>query len=143
MHAQAYGLDRMTGASPVDFLARHCSVWPLVLPTAPVEKILAVPGDGNWASVAAELREAYSSGPLGVKLFATPVSMILDAQMQAVTHEGLRKLAAKPKIIGDDVLERKRSVNLAIEILPGVDAIPWGRTCSLSCCAGVVMLVLL
>ena len=143
MHAQAYSLDRMTGASPVDFLARRCSVWPLALPKAPVEKILAVPDDANWASVAAELREACSSGPLGVKLFGTPVTVVLDAQMQAIVHEELRKLAAKPKITGDDVLERKRSVNLAIEILPGVDAIPWGRTCSLSCCAGVVMLVLL
>jgi hypothetical protein len=113
----------MAGTNPVDFLGRHSSVWPLVMPKAAVDKVLAVPDSGDWASVATELREIYSSGPLGAKIFGTAVSKVLDTHIQNIMHEELRKLAAKPHIGGDDVLKCKRAINSAIETLPGVDTV--------------------
>lgn len=123
MPPQAYSLDRMAGTNPVDFLRRHAAVWPLVLPEDPVNKILAVPAGGDWASVANELREAYQSGTLGAKIFGTAVSMIMDNHIQKIMHEELRKLAAKAHIGSDDVLACKRAINTAIDTLPGVDAV--------------------
>ena len=123
MFPQAYTLDRMTGTNPVDFLMRHAAVWPLVLPEEPVKKILAVPAGGDWATVASELREAYQSGTLGVRIFGNAVALIMDTHIQKIMHEELRKLAAKHYIGADDVLECKRAINTAIDTLPGVDAV--------------------
>jgi hypothetical protein len=129
----------MAGTNPVDFLKRHSSEWPLVMPKACVDKILAVPDWGDWASVAAELREAYQSGPLGAKIFGFAVSMVLDTHIQSIMHEELRKLAAKPHIRVQDVLECKRAINQSIETLPGVDTVLWvkgglQKHLQLTCC---------
>lgn len=122
---QAYSLDKLAGTDPVSFLRRHSSVWPLVLPKAAVDKILAQPKGGNWSLVSGELREAYQSGPLGAKIFSKAISKIIDTHMQSIMHEELRKLAAKPHIGASDVLQCKRDINSAIETLPGVDTVLW------------------
>ena len=122
---QAYSLDKLAGTNPVGFLRRHSSAWPLVLPKAAVDKILAQPKGGDWGIVSAELREAYQSGPLGAKIFGKAISKIIDTHMQSIMHEELRKLAAKSHIAVSDVLQCKRDINTAIETLPGVDTVLW------------------
>ena len=100
-------------------------MWPQVLPTAAVDKILAQPKGGDWGFVSAELREAYQSGPLGAQIFSKVISKIIDTHMQNIMHEELRKLAAKPIIGVSDVPQCKRDINTAIETLPGVDTVLW------------------
>ena len=122
---QAYSLDKLAGTNPVGFLRRHSSVWPLVLPKAAVDKILAQPKGGDWGLVSAELREAFQSGPLDAKIFSKAISKIIDTHMQNIMREELRKLAAKPIIGVSDVLQCKRDINSSIETLPGVDTVLW------------------
>ena len=100
-----------------------------MLPKSAVEQILAVKIDGQFSSVAAELREAYASGPLGQNIFGRVVALVLDSRLEEIIRKQIEVMLAKAKITGEDVLACKRAIASMVEGLPGVDAVICSKGC--------------
>ena len=60
-----------------------------------MDNILAVKIDGQFSSVAAELREAYASGPLGQKIFGRAVALVLDSKLEEIIRKQIQAMLAK------------------------------------------------
>ena len=71
--------------------------------------------DGNFSSVAAELREAYASGPLGQKIFGRVVALVLDSKLEEIIRKQIEVMLAKAKITGEDALACKRAIASMVE----------------------------
>jgi hypothetical protein len=112
------------------------------LPKSVVDKILVVKIDGQFSSVAAELREAYASGPLGQKIFGRAVALVLDSKLEEIIRKQIQAMLAKAKITGEDALACKRAIASMVEALPGVDAVICSKGCFQPDCpplSGVVL----
>ena len=86
------------GQSPTTWLENNTELWPLLIPLAPVERILAMGSKEAWSSVAEELRIIIESSTLGRRLFAWAGRLVTDTLITKKIGEHVKKILASAKI---------------------------------------------
>ena len=103
---------------PGVWLNTNQELWTLVLPQGPTSKILQLPPEDSWASVAQELQQVFQSSLLGTRLFGFAKEAAYELAEKVITKH-LDKLLKLDSIIADSVAKVRSEAMDDLIALPG------------------------
>ena len=89
---QALLSNTKLGTNPTKWLASFEDIWHLVLPKAPVDRILALGEKEPWDAVRVDIMEVTGSGMLGKKLFGFALRAIAESRVATIISEAASQI---------------------------------------------------